>query len=124
MALSFADLNDDVKYDVFKYLSMIERVQFERVNLEWQKIIDLVWHSQLALRVSSWPFDPCVHGVEESCDVVCHQVRKKDEFSLGQKDGHTRLPFFVLLVIISKCINLKALHLHFLHLEYQMLNTF
>src|SRR5690348_11379054 len=111
MATAFSDLNLDIKYDVLKYLSLVERVRLERVNQEWRQVIESFWKTQLALRVSMWPFDARLQEYEETCDVDCHQVREKDTFSLGKNDGLTQLPFVVLLAIISRCVNLTALHL-------------
>src|SRR5690349_4288477 len=110
MALAFGDLNQDIKHDVLKYLSLIERVKLERVNQEWRQVIDSLWKSQLALKVTSKPFS--YQTFEETCPHDHHQVRQKDTLALNKRDGLCQLPFAVLLAIISKCINLTALHLY------------
>src|SRR5690348_3149160 len=111
-AVVFRDLNQDIKYDILKYLSLIERIKMERVNQEWRQVIESLWRSQLALRVSSEPRDHLIEKYEETCNHDCHQVLEKDTLCLNNRNGLTRLPFIVLFAIISKCINLTALHLH------------
>src|SRR5690349_9630839 len=110
MTLIFGDLNQDIKYDVLKYLNLIERVKLERVNQEWGQVIDSIWRSQLALQISSKPVNIPNSDLEIPCIQDCHQVRKKDAFTLGSFDGLTRMPP-AMIALLSKCTNLQALYI-------------
>src|SRR5689334_1404980 len=108
MALAFGDLNLDIKCDVLKSLSLVERVQLERVNQEWRQVIESLWRSQFALYVYSKPINSFFIDLGKPCVQDCHQVRKKDKLVLSSIDVS---PMIVLMALLTRCTNLQALHI-------------
>src|SRR5690242_1622244 len=51
----FHQLNYYVLLDIFKYLSLQERVAYERINKRWATLLDALWSQQKHLKFASIP---------------------------------------------------------------------
>ena len=66
------DLNVDCLRDMLKYVTLKDRVRFERVNKKWRDVTDSLWRSQTTLNIGR---DGNVIKFENECGIRNHEVR-------------------------------------------------
>src|SRR5256885_1004739 len=64
----FSHLNIHVRLDVFKYLTLKERVRYERVQRAWREPLDMLWRQQRAV---------CLISKNKYCRNRLHYVLSK-----------------------------------------------
>lgn len=110
--ISFNDLPDDCHHDVLKYVKTLERIKFERVSGQWQRILAGIWNSQKTLVIVPYNLDTnwnAWFNADLVCRVKCHKCYEPDLISF--RENHKKYPSYSNCIrILAKCSNLRALY--------------
>ena len=108
--VTFDDLNEYTTIEVLKYLTLLERFKYERINWKFQTCFTTLWNSQKAIALSGKSFHESELYfwvlTEPNCSHKDHQLSAKDicllEKPLDREYG---------IKMLNKCPNLLALYL-------------
>ena len=99
------DLNEYLFLEILKYLSLLERVRYERVSWKFQTCLATLWKSQKAigLRESGMSFKLLF---QPNCSHQDHQLSANDIFIFKEPSDREYG-----IKLVKKCPNLLALYL-------------
>ena len=105
--IKFYDLNDYICENIFQYVSLAERVKFERVTKRWQQLLSRLWCSQLVLQIDH-PIN--IEIKDGDCYLNEHVIRENDVIITEDLSEEKRTQ--AVHSLISRVSKLKALHYH------------